>query len=130
MTTGDADLLARLERRAVVVCGVMAIAALVVSGGRVAAPAGVLGGGVLAVVSYRGIKDLATALTLDGSAADRRGNRGRTLARLLLRYALLGLLAYGKLALSRLLRLGLLAGGSCVVSWFPTDAARLLLKKS
>ena len=130
----EADPLRRVERTALVVCVVMAGAALIVARGRPHVAAGVVGGGLLAAVSYRAIKSGVTGLMsvvpAEGPASKNRSNPSRILARLVLRYALLALLAYVMIARLRLHPLGLLAGASSVVAAVSVEALRLLLKKS
>src|SRR5437868_10779153 len=65
-------LLRRIERDAVIVCGVTVVAAAVASGDRLAAALGVAGGGTLAWVSYRGIKGGIDALVA-ATSRDREG---------------------------------------------------------
>jgi hypothetical protein len=130
----EADPLRRVERTALVVCVVMAGAALMVFRGRPQVAAGVVGGGLLAAVSYRAIKSgvtgLMTVVPAEGSGSKNRSNPSRILARLVLRYALLALLAYVMIARLRLHPVGLLAGASSVVAAVSIEAVRLLMKKS
>ena len=65
-----------VERVAVASCLAMAAAAWALARGRVAAPAGVVGGGVLAAISYRGIKAGSTRWW-GRWAAGRAGGGGR-----------------------------------------------------
>jgi hypothetical protein len=109
----------RLERTAVGVCLAMAAVALVLSGGRPGPAVGVLAGGLLIGVSYWTI-----GLAVYGEKVV------WTLARVVLRYALLALLAYVMIARLRLHPLGLLAGASSVVAAASIEACRLLLTKS
>ena len=101
---------------------------------------GVLGGGLLVGVSYWSLKSSVTALVNvlagagqgDGTAADSarpRANMRREIAKLTLRYALLGLLAYVMIARLRLHPWGLLAGASSVVAGVSLEAARLVMRK-
>ena len=53
-----------------IACAVMAAAAWAVARGAVEAPLGVLGGGALALISYRGIKGGIDAVTHAGLPAD------------------------------------------------------------
>ena len=56
MAVAESDLtLRRIERHSVMACAVLAAAAAVVTR-RLDAPLGVLGGGALVAISYRGIK--------------------------------------------------------------------------
>jgi hypothetical protein len=126
----DSDLLARVEHIALAVCVVMAVAAFALSGGRFAVAAGVLGGGLLAAISYRAIKVVVSGLVGGGSGAEKPGNARGIAARLVLRYALLALLAYVMIARLRLHPVALLAGASSVVAAVSIEAVRLLMKKS
>lgn len=141
-------LLKRLERNAVLACLVMAGAAVALRGGRLDVAIGVLGGGVLAAVSYwsikTGIDGLVAALMgaprTDSEAASGGAGLGtpdpppppRRLApmaavvRLAGRYALLALIAYVMIARLRLHPLGLLAGASSVVAAAALEAVRVV----
>jgi hypothetical protein len=140
-------LIARVERTAVVVCVLMALAALMLTRGRLMPALAVLGGGLLASVSYRMIVAGAGALTgspaspaaagvqppsESGAAGPSRGRPSPVLtgAKVAGRYALLGLLAYVMIARLRLPPLGLLAGASSVVAAVSVEAVRFLLKKT
>lgn len=140
-------LLKRVERTAVVVCVVMALAALAIANGRVMPALAVLAGGILASVSYRMIVSsagaLADTLAPPGSAAamplqesaapapdSARPAAVLTGAKVAGRYALLALLAYVMIARLRLPPLGLLAGASSVVAAVSIEAFRFLLKKT
>jgi hypothetical protein len=130
----DSDLfLRRLERTAVAVCLTMAAVALVLSGGRPGPALAVLAGGFLIGVSYwsigLGVHALASAFIATGEEPPSRPRRmGWTLARVLLRYALLALLAYVMIARLRLHPIGLLAGASSVVAAAALEACRFLWK--
>jgi hypothetical protein len=106
----------RLERTAVAVCLGMAVLAVVLAGGRLAAGVGVLAGGLLTGVSYWTI-----SLVVFGEKVP------WSLARVALRYALLALLAYVMIARLRLHPWGLLAGASSVVAAVSVEAVRLLM---
>jgi hypothetical protein len=132
--------LRRLERTAVAACLIMAAIALVLARGRPGPPLAVLAGGLLVGLSYWTIGLGVHALTVGMSVTDpdvapespeRIPPRMRwTVARVVLRYALLSLLAYVMIARLRLHPLGLLAGASSVVAAASIEAGRLLLKKS
>jgi hypothetical protein len=140
-------LLRRVERAAVVACLLMAAIALIGWGWRMAAA--VIGGGLISAVSYAGLAAGVTALTTAagrvGAARPAAGQAGegerapgaeqaragaKTLAKVVLRYALLGLLAYVMIARLRLHPVGLLAGVSSVVIAVGAEALRILVKKS
>ena len=129
--------LRRLERTALVACLVMAAAAFVISRGQWAPVAGVLGGGLLILISYRtigsGVTGLVQVLATPRQAAERDPappGVGRTVLLVIGRYALLALLAYVMIARLRLHPLGLLAGVSSIVAAAGVEAVRLLMKKS
>ena len=122
-------LLRRIERTAIVVCGLMTLAALVLAHGRPWPALGVLAGGLLAGLSYRMIASSAGTL-----APETGGDAGPSLTSAVLqlvgRYALLALLAYVMIGRLRLHPLGLLAGASSVVAALSIEAVRFLLKKT
>jgi hypothetical protein len=115
------DLLARLQRNALVSCAVMAIAAVAIARDWRAGLA-VLGGGLLTATSFLSIRD-----GVEDMAARRRA--GRALLTVVGRYALLAFLAYVMIARLRLPPLGLIAGASSVVVAAAVEAGRLLRKK-
>ena len=128
-----------VERNAFVICAVMTVVACFVPP-RPAVALGVLGGGLLVGVSYWSLKSSVTALVdvLAGAgqgagtapdSARPRANIRREIAKLSLRYALLGLLAYVMIARLRLHPWGLLAGASSVVAGVALEAARFVMKK-
>jgi hypothetical protein len=112
----------RLQRNAIVVCVAMALAAGIVTRSA-AAPAGVLGGGLLAGISLwsirRGVEEPAA-----------RRNAALLLLKVTGRYALLGFLAYVMIARLRLPPLALMAGASSVVAAAVVEAVRLLRAKN
>jgi hypothetical protein len=122
-----------VERNALVIASVMAAAALFVRP-RPHVAIGVAGGALLVGVSYWTLKRSVSAFAAmlvqaPGGAANRRGNAGRELGKLVFRYALLALLAYVMIARLRLHPWGLLAGASSVVAGVSVEAARLLVRK-
>jgi hypothetical protein len=130
--------LRRLEATAIVACLAMAGLAMALSSGRPAPALAVLAGGLLIGFSYwtigSGIGALGTVFTASPTATDRaappRPSVAWTMAKVVVRYALLALLAYVMIARLRLHPLGLLAGASSVVVAASVEAFRLLLKKS
>jgi hypothetical protein len=128
----DADAqLRRLERTAIVACLLMAVAALILTRGRVGPALGVLGGGLLVGVSYWTIGSSVTGLAKSvGGGSAPRPHIGLIVAKVTGRYALLTLLAYVMIARLGLHPVGLLAGASSVVAAASVEAIRLLLKKS
>ena len=84
------------------------LAALVVAVDGVRAAAGVLGGGLLAGVSYRAIKGATDAVT-------DAGRRPSALVKFVTRHAILAIAAYVMLARLRLSPVGMLIGASSLV---------------
>ena len=126
-------LLRRIEVTAAAVCALFAAIALLLARD-VGAALAVIAGGVLAGISYYTIKS-ATDVVVDAMIGGAGGARVRrrfvwTVARIVLRYALLAFLAYVMIARLRLHPLGLLAGASSVVAAVSVEALRLLWKKS
>ena len=98
----------RLERDALIACGSCTLAALVVAADAVRTAAGVLGGGLLAGVSYRAIRGAVDAVT------DARG-WSSALVKFVTRHAILAVAAYVMLARLRLSPVGMLIGASSLV---------------
>ena len=122
-----------VERNALVIGAAMTVAALFVQP-RPQLAIGVAGGAFLVGVSYwtlkRGVTMLAALVVkTPGAAQKTRPNAARELWKLVLRYALLALLAYVMIARLRLHPWGLLAGASSVVAGVSLEAVRLLMKK-
>lgn len=126
-------LLRRVGRTALLVCVLMALAALLVSRSPLASALAVLGGGLIVGVSFRTIQSSVTAL-VDRIAnpnvpPDERPSMRRVVMKLTARYALLGFAAYVMIARLRLPPLGLLAGASSIVTAVAVEAVRFLFKK-
>jgi hypothetical protein len=140
--------LRRIERDSVMACGALALTAAIVTRG-VEAPLGVLGGGLLVAISYRGIKAGATALADAGSPSPsfhklgagpspgfhklRAGGSGRAgegksvavgLVKFFTRYAILAVAAYLIMARLRLPPLAVFAGASSLVVAVMVEALR------
>jgi threonine/homoserine/homoserine lactone efflux protein len=115
------DLIARLQRNALVSCAVMAVLAVAIARDWRAGLA-VVGGGVLIATSFLSIRG-----GIDDLAARRPA--GRALLKIAGRYALLAFLAYVMIARLRLPPFGLIAGASSVVAATAVEAVRLLRKK-
>jgi hypothetical protein len=132
---GDTDpMLRRVERDALFACGAMALAALAATRG-LAAPLGVVGGGLLAAVSYGGIKggiDALVAVAGPDREARRRARRRAAigLVKFFTRYAILAAAAYVIMARLRLPPIAVLAGASSVVIAVTLEALRALRPKS
>jgi ATP synthase I chain len=123
-----------VERNALLICTAMTVVACFVPP-RPAVALGVIGGGLLVGFSYwslkSGVSVLVDAITARGNdGTGHRPRMARELAKLVLRYALLALLAYVMIARLRLHPWGLLAGASSVVAAVSLEAARLVFKKS
>ena len=124
MTPRETDpALRRLERRSVWACLALALAALVVRGGRPDAAIGVLGGGLLAGASYWAIKSSVDRF-VGRTKPSRRVPYAAAAGLFVLRYALLVLGAYVMIARLRLHPIGLVVGASSVVAAAALDAMR------
>ncbi len=129
-------LLRRLERTAVIACGVMALVALVLARGRPGPALAVIGGWLLIAIGYRGIVAgvdvIVEGLAGSGAPIDPAAKRRRVSAAMVKmtgRYALLALLAYVMIARLRLHPLGLIAGASSAVAAAAVEAVRFLVKR-
>ena len=126
-------LLRRVEITALVLCAVMAAAALALARGAPGPAMAVLAGGLLTLTSYWSIKIGLSGLITTNAASDGapfRPSRGRIVLQLAGRYALLGLLGYVMIARLRLHPVALLAGASSFVGAVAVEAVRLFVKKS
>ena len=125
----DADAaLHRVERDGLIACGVMAIASWAIARGNPTAPLGVLGGGALVWISYRGIKGGIDAVTGIGGGARIRTAIG--LVKFFTRYAILAVAAYVIMARLRLPPLAVFAGASSLVVAVAVEAVRGIQWKS
>jgi len=115
-------LLRRVERNAVVACGVMAALAALISGEGGAAALGVMAGGVLAWISYRGIKGGIDAL--GGGDETTRVKVGVGLVKFFTRYGILAAVAYVIMARARLPPVAVVAGASSLVIAVMLEAGR------
>jgi hypothetical protein len=122
-------LLRRVERTSVVLCGAIAVAALIASRGSPGAAVGVLAGGLLVGTSYVLLKAGVSNVSAATAGAAPRAARWRTVLSLAGRYALLAAMAYVMIARLRLHPLGLLAGASSIVAAVTVEAVRLFAKK-
>jgi hypothetical protein len=124
VTESDA-MLRRVERNGVLACLAMAAVAWALTRGRAAAPLGVVGGGVLALISYRGIKAGIDALV--GALSGGTNGRLRTafgLVKFFTRYAILAAAAYVIMARLRWPPLAVVAGASSFVVAVAIEAVR------
>lgn len=113
----------------IVICLLTAAAAAAVFGWRVAA--GVLGGALLIGISFYTIGGGVAAIVsaASGGAPSRKTLR-RSVLKLVVRYALLGFLAYVMIARLRLHPIGLLVGASSVPAAAFVEAVRILVKRT
>ena len=124
----DGDpLVGRIARIAAGICIGATALAWGLSGARLAL--GVLGGGLLIGVSFYTLGGGVSAVVAAASGGEpNRRTVGRALVKLVLRYALLGFLAYVMIARLRLHPIGLLVGASSVAAAAFVEAARQLAK--
>ncbi|HEY0872260.1 MAG TPA: ATP synthase subunit I [Vicinamibacterales bacterium] len=120
-------LVARIGRISVVICAIATAAAWALAGPRMAA--GVLGGGLLIGISFYTLRGgVAAPVTAASGGQAPRSAVGRSLVKLVLRYALLGFLAYVMIARLRLHPIGLLVGVTSVAAAAFVEAVRILAK--
>lgn len=118
-------LLQRVERNAVFACAVMAVLAWAMARGRLSAALGVVAGGGLAAVSYRGIKGGIDALAGVAAAGAGGGTRAAIgLVKFFTRYAILAVAAYVIMARFRLPPVAVIAGASSLVVAVMLEAFR------
>ena len=115
--------LRRLERHAVVACGLLTAVAWVLTRGS-AAPLGVVGGGLLVVISYRGIKAGINVLAGSAGEAGRGVRTAIGLVKFFTRYAILAVAAYVIMARLRLPPVAVCAGASSLVIAVMVEALR------
>ena len=124
MTEHD-PLLKRIERNGVIACAVMTVAAWGISRMRLDAAFGVVGGGALAWVSYRGIKGGIDVLVGATAGGERSGiGLAIGLVKFFTRYAILAVAAYVIMARLRLPPLAVFAGASSLVVAVMVEAVR------
>lgn len=107
------------ERDGLIACAVMAGGAAVWAGGEPRAPLSVLGGGLLAAISYRAIKGGVDAVAGGGGG-------GAALVKFFTRHAILAFAAYVMLVRLRLHPLWVMAGASSLVAAAGAAAVRFL----
>jgi hypothetical protein len=120
--------LRRIERHSVIACAALAVAAGIVTRG-VEAPLGVLGGGALVAISYRGIKAGISTVVDTGHGGASGGSRlaaigARGLVKFFTRYAILAVAAYVIMARLRLPPVAVFAGASSLVIAVMVEALR------
>lgn len=109
-------LLRRIERNAAIACGAMALVAWAVARGAVAAPLGVIAGGALVAISYRGIKaGIDAVIQAMGGGRTARFGTIVGLVKFFTRYAILAAAAYVIMARLRLPPVAVFAGASSLV---------------
>ena len=119
----------RIGRDAAVLCLAGAAVAAVVAGAAMAAA--VIGGGLLIGISFYTIgRGISAILRRASGGASSQAMMVRSLLQLVLRYALLGFLAYVMIARLRLHPVGLLVGASSVTAAAVIEAVRFLTKKT
>jgi hypothetical protein len=124
-----ADLLRRIERRALWIAAALAAIVLLIPGARLSVAAGVFGGALVSAVSYWAIKHGVGGLTTAvAGGANPRGHAARGLVMLVGRYALLALIAYVMIARLRLSPMGLLLGASVIPAAVSIEALGVLRK--
>ena len=116
--------LRRIERHSVIACAALAVAAGIVTRG-VEAPLGVLGGGALVAISYRGIK-AGISTVVDTGTGGGGGSRPVAigLVKFFTRYAILAVAAYVIMARLRLPPVAVFAGASSLVIAVMVEALR------
>ena len=119
--------LRRIERHSLMACAVLAVAAGIVTR-RMEAPLGVLGGGALVAISYRGIKAGIAALVAGGAGGTRNVVVG--LVKFFTRYAILAVAAYVIMARLRLPPVAVFAGASSLVIAVMAEALRGLSRRA
>jgi hypothetical protein len=119
--TESDPLLRRVERNGIAACAVIALVAWAIARGDVAAPAGVLGGGALVWISYRGIKGGVDVLA---GGATGRVSMATGLVKFFTRYAILAVAAYVIMARLRMPPLAVFAGASSLVVAAALEALR------
>lgn len=116
-------LVQHIGQLSIMICLVSAVAALIAFGWRPAA--GVLGGGLLIGISFYSIGGGVAAIVAAASGGrPARRVLVRTLVILVIRYALLGFLAYVMIARLRLHPLGLLVGVTALAASATAEAVR------
>jgi hypothetical protein len=116
--------LQRIERHSLLACAALAAGAAIVTR-TVGAPLGVLAGGLLVAISYRGIKAGITAAVGGGSGGP-EGTRTAAigLVKFFTRYAILAVAAYVIMARLRLPPVAVFAGASSLVIAVMIEALR------
>jgi hypothetical protein len=114
----------RIERTSVVACGAMAAVAWAIGRGRIEMPLAVFGGGLLAAISYRGIKAGIDAVSSAGAGGRRGVGTAVGLVKFFTRYAILAAAAYVIMARLALPPVAVIAGASSLVVAVAIEAFR------
>lgn len=114
-------MLERVARRAVVISAILTAVALVLGGADAAV--GVVGGAVLALMSFLLLKRGMTRVTVRAASPESGASRGASAGLIVVRYALLALAAYVMIARLRLHPIGLLVGASSIAAAVAVEAA-------
>jgi small-conductance mechanosensitive channel len=121
-------LLRRVERTSIAACAAMAVVAWIAARGRLGAPIGVVGGGLLVAISYRGIKDGIDAVG-DGAVGPRRRRTVAVgLVKFFTRYAILAVAAWAIMARLTVPPVAVIAGASSLVVAVGIEAFRQQLR--
>ena len=115
--------LRRIERDSVIACAALAVTAGIVTR-RVDAPLGVLGGGALVAISYRGIKAGISTVVDPGNGGAGGGSRRVGLVKFFTRYAILAVAAWVIMARLRLPPVAVFVGASSLVIAVMVEALR------
>jgi hypothetical protein len=118
--------LRRVERDAIVACAAMAIVAAAVARAPLAAAAGVIGGGAIVWVSYRGVKGGVDAIAGAAARGGARRSAAIGLVKFFTRYGILAALAYVIMARLGLPPVAVVAGASSLVIAIMVEALRSL----
>lgn len=129
--------LRRVERDAVIVCAVMAVLAFAVQRGRTSGALGVVGGGALMAYSFRAIRGGVDGLVQRIAPHAAAGRAPQTpvslvwaVARVVVRYAVIGFVAWLLLVKLHAHPLGLFAGVTAPVLALAVEAVRLQRPRS
>jgi hypothetical protein len=123
----DDPLVHRVIKVGLAICLAAAVLAWLLFGRPMAL--GVLGGGLLIGLSLYSLGGGVAAIVRTASGDGRRG-AGRTLLKVVFRYALLGFLAYVMIARLRLHPIGLLVGATSITAAVFVEAVRHQTKRS
>ena len=123
--------LRRIELEALVVCLVMAVVGLVLTGGHPGGAFSVLAGGVIVGLMYESVKGATDRAMRRGEAAAVRGWRHAWgLVKFFTRYAILAVAAYVVVVRLRLHVAGVLAGASSFVLAVLIEAGRVVAART